>query len=198
MHRIQLFLADVRALHRSGGWRPGLRLLRKRLYSATDNLLYEYYATGVPHILPDGWNVRVFRSQADPGLDLLRRSGGDFLPRALLRGAVAWVVCIGDEPVGHRYEFPYSTLARHMGPGTTYFGNAFVRPEWRGQGVSGHLLRAMAATLPAGTRILLEVPHGNTTSQRSLARNGATLLGRLRTMEILARLVRVRLDPAQG
>ena len=112
--------------------------------------------------------------------------------------AVAWVVCIGDEPVGHRYEYPNSTLARHLGPGVTYFGNAFVRPEWRGRGVSGHLLRAMAGALPAGTRILLEVTHANTISQRSLARNGAVLLGRLRITEVLGRLARVRLDPPQG
>lgn len=197
MVRTVQFLKECAALLRTSGPRAALRLARSRIYSTTDTLLYEYRGTGAPHTLPGGWSLHVVRSESDPGLDLLRRSGGDFTPESFLRGAVAYVICIDGEPVGHRYDFPGSPLARRLGPDATYFGNAFVRPEWRGLGVNGHLLRAMAGAQPPGRRILIAVAHTNATNQRSLRKNGALLLGRLRTTVFLARVVRARIDPLE-
>lgn len=198
MGRILDFLADVRKRLREEGLGSALHLVRTRLYSTTDTLLFEYRGTGEPYRLPEGWSLRAIRAEDDPALELLRRSGGDFTPECFRRGAVAYLVCIGEEPVAHRYVFPKSPLARRLGPGTTYFGNAFVRPEWRGRDINGHLLRAMAGLEPRGTRILLAVAHENGTNQRSLARNGAVLQGRLKTTVFLGRLVRARVEAAKG
>ncbi|WP_306602146.1 GNAT family N-acetyltransferase [Geothrix sp. 21YS21S-2] len=196
MGRISRFLDDLLRLRKEQGVMAALHHLRQRISYVSETLLFERYATGAAHVLPEGMRAITVHSEEDPGLDLLRRSGGELNPGYFRRSAVAGVLCVGDEAVGHRWEFPYSPLARHLGPNATYFGKAFVRPEFRGKGYNRELLRFMEGRLPKGTRILMEVDPANVSSQRSLLRAGSTLVGTLQVITIFTILVRVRIRPA--
>jgi GNAT superfamily N-acetyltransferase len=129
-------------------------------------------------------------------MQLLGDVGGSYTPSIFLRGGAAYVLCVDGEPVGHGYEYPYSALAKWFGPGVTYIGKLYVRPEWRGKGIAGLMVQAMVATLAPGGKAILEVHFENLSSQRSLLKAGARLVGRLHTLSLFARLVRVRIDPA--
>jgi GNAT superfamily N-acetyltransferase len=199
--RLRLFLDDLARLRREGGLAAAFRLVRAKLYERVQTLLYEFRPTGIDPGLPVGWTVRRVASEADPAVEWLRRSGGDVNLHSFRRGAVAYVMCIGDQAVGHCWHYPNYLLARRLGSGAAYFGQAFVRPEWRGQGVNGRLIAYMAGQLPAGGRVVMEVEFPNVSSQKSLAKLGCALVGRLQTLVLGARLVSVRIDPwppAQG
>jgi len=194
--RISRFLDDLVRLRREQGIMAVLHHVRQRISFVSETLLFERYATGAAHELPEGLRAFTVHSEADPGFDLLRQSGGELNPGYFRRAAVAGVLCVGDEAVGHRWEFPYSPLAQRLGPNATYFGKAFVRPEFRGKGYNRELLRYMEGRLPKGTRILMEVDPPNVSSQRSLLKAGCTLVGTLQVITLFTALVRVRIRPA--
>jgi GNAT superfamily N-acetyltransferase len=193
--RLGLFLDDLARLRREGGVSAAFRMVRGKLYERAETLLYEFRPTGIDPGLPTGWTVRKLTSGADPAEEWLRRSGGELNLHLFRRGAVAYVMFIGNEPVAHSWHYPNYFLARRLGPGVAYFGQSFVRPEWRGQGINGRLIAHMAGQLPAGGRAVMEVEFSNVASQRSKARLGCVLVGRLRTLVLCARVVSIRIDP---
>jgi ribosomal protein S18 acetylase RimI-like enzyme len=194
LSRIKAFLADFLRLWRERGMLTAFRLVRKRIYERNENLLFELRTTGVGPELPPGWRVEVVTSSRDAAVAWLLRAGGESELPNFQRQAVAYVLCIGDEAVARHWFFPQSALARWMGPGTAYFGSAFVKPEWRGRGINTLMLTYMAARLPVASRVILEVESSNLPSQKSLLKTGCRLLGLVRTTVCLARLVRVRVD----
>ena len=193
--RVRLFLDDLARLRREGGISAAFKLVRAKLYERAETLLYELRPTRVDPVLPMGWTVRKLTSEADPAVEWLRRSGGEVNLHLFRRGAVAYLMFIGDEVVAHCWHYPNDLLAKRLGSGAAYFGQAFVRPEWRGQGINGRLIAHMAGQLPAGGRVVMEVEFSNVSSQKSLAKLGCVLLGRLRTLVVGASLVSIRIDP---
>ena len=180
---------------RQAGSRTALRHLMCKFFERQENLLYECRQTATGSVLPAGWTIRALGFEADPGVALARQCGQPLASRNFRHGAIAFVLFISEEAVGHRWHFPRYPLARRLGPEVAYFGDAFVRPAWRGRNISGHILHYMVAQLPAGSRAVMEVEISNTTSQRSLIRNGCVLLGRVRTIVLFNQIVRVRIIP---
>lgn len=195
MDRISRFLEDLGRLRREGGIGAAFKHIRERISYEAETFLYDLHTTGIPHELPEGMAIRTVRSAADPAVELLRQSGGDLNLHNFRRSAVAYVLSIGDEAVGHGWQFPNSPLARRLGPHTTYVGNIFVRPEFRGRGLNSHLLAFMAGSLPKGTRILMEVALTNVSSQRSLRKSGCALVGRLHIITVFSNIMRIRITP---
>jgi ribosomal protein S18 acetylase RimI-like enzyme len=194
LSRVGPFLEDFARLWRETGIRAAFRLVRKRVYDQNVNLFYELRTTGVEPDLPHGWCVKVVASHEDAAVGFLLRAGGESELPYFRRNAVAYVLCIGDEVVARRWHFPQSPLAQWLGPDAAYSGKSFVKPEWRGQGIAGRLLAYMAARLPIGSKVVMEVDPSNVSSQKCLVKAGCVLLGRLHTTECFARLIRVRLD----
>ena len=145
--------------------------------------------------LPSGWTIQALVSAADPGVALARQCGQPLASHHFRQGAIAFVLFIGDEAVGHRWHFRGHPLARRLGPEFAYFGDAFVRPAWRGRNISGQILQYMVAQLPTGSRAVMEVEISNTRSQRSLIRNGCVVMGRVRTTVLFNQIVKIRIIP---
>jgi ribosomal protein S18 acetylase RimI-like enzyme len=164
------------------------------LYQENENLFYELRTTEVQPDVPSGWLVVVVASERDASTSLLLQSGGQRELPFLNRRAVAYLMCIGDEVVGRLWHFRRNSLAQWLGPDTAYVGRIFVKPEMRGQQIAGRLLASMAAHLPVGSRVILEVEPSNVSSQKCLVKAGCVLLGRIRTTECFTRLIRVRIN----
>ena len=195
MSRVGAFLLDVRQTRREAGFRASLRLMWSRVFACDETLLYEMRPVGLAQGLPADWHVTVLCSeQESSAVDLLRRAGGEGELRNFRRKAVAYVLCIGDEPVARSWYFPNSPLARRLGPDAAYFGMMFVRPEWRGQGIQARLLTYMASLLPAGSRVVAEIVQSNVASQKGAAKAGFVCVGRLHTIVFLGQVVRARID----
>lgn len=194
MSRVGYFLDDLARLAREEGPFAAAKLLGKRVYERTDNLLFEMRTTGAEPELPEGMRIHHFSSKRDPDLDLLVRAGGGKELGNFRRRAVAYVLCVEGEPVARGWYFPRNALARKL-DGAQYLGSAFVRPEWRGKGLNAMLLQGYARSVPPGTRLVMQVAASNTSSQQSLSRLGLAPVGRVSTLVVLGRLVNVRIDP---
>lgn len=194
MSRVGYFLDDVARLAREKGPLAAVQLVAKRFFERTDTLLFEMRTTGEEPDLPEGWRMRKFTSKRDPELELLIRAGGGAELANFRREAVAYVLCIEGEPVARGWYYPRSPLARKLG-GAQYIGGAFVRPEWRGQGVNARFLQGYAKCVPPGSRFVMQVETSNEASQKSLARLGLVPVGHVRTLVLLGKLVRARVDP---
>jgi ribosomal protein S18 acetylase RimI-like enzyme len=194
LSRVGQFLKDFTRLWREAGIYAAFRHVRKRVYERNVNLFYELRTTGIEPDLPQGWSVKVVSSQADATVGLLLKAGGESELRYFGRKAVAYVMCIGDKVAARHWYFPQNTLAQWLGPDAAYFGKMFVKPEERGQGIAGMLITYMAAHLPIGSRVVMEVKPSNISSQKCLIKAGCVFLGRLQTIECFTRLISVRLD----
>lgn len=194
MNRAWLFMENLMRIWREKGVWTAFRLVRKRIFEQNLNLFYELRVTNAEPNLPEGWFVEVLSSPDAAAVGLLIKAGGESEMGYFNRNAVAYVLCIGDEVVAHRWHFPKHPLAQWLGPDAAYVGKSLVKPEWRGQGINAKLLTFTATHLPVGSRIVLEVDPTNISSQKSLIKAGCVLLGRLQTTECFARLIRVRLE----
>ena len=194
MNRVWLFLRDFTRSCREKGIRAALKHVRKRVYEQNLNLYYELRATSVEPDLPKGWCVKVLSSHTDAAVGLLLKAGGEPELRHFRRNAVAYLMCIGDQVVARHWHFKQHPLAQWLGPHAAYVGKAFVKPEFRGQRINGRLLAYMAAQLPAGSKIVMEVDPSNVSSQKSLANAGCALMGQIQTTECFTRLISVRLN----
>lgn len=193
--KVRFFLVDLMGEWRRAGFRVALRHLLCKVFERPENLLYACRAMATEPGLPSGWTIHALDSEADPKVALARQCGQPLANHHFRQGATAFVLFIGDEAVGHRWHFRGHPLARRLGPEVAYFGDAFVRPAWRGRNISGLVLHHMLAQLPTGSRAVLEVEMSNTPSQRSLVRNGCVLMGRVRTTVLFNRILSVRILP---
>ena len=193
--KARFFLVDLMREWRQAGFRVALRHLVCKVFDRPENLVYECRQMATGPGLPSGWTIQALDSEADPGVALARQWGQPLANHHFRQGAIAFVLFIGDEAVGHRWHFRGHPLARCLGSEFAYFGDAFVRPAWRGRNISGQILHYMVAQLPAGSRAVMEVEMSNAPSQRSLIRNGCVVMGRMRTTVLFNQIVRVRIIP---
>lgn len=195
MRRVAAVIKDAVRIWRKDGFLRAFGFMRSRVYLRSDTLLYELWTNDISPELPADWRIRVVRSAVDcAGMDLLRKVGGGLEQRYFRREAVVHVMCIGGEPVARIWYFPNNPLARKLGPNTVYWGDAFVRPEWRGQGIQGLLSAYCASQLPKGTRVIFEVAASNVASQKGVAKAGCVVVGRLRMIVFLGQIINARLD----
>jgi GNAT superfamily N-acetyltransferase len=195
MRRITAFLDDVVVLWKRSGFSAAIALVKSRIFSTSDMLLYELRPPSDKPVLPPEWNVTVVCSEDDAaGVDLLVRAGGESQLRYFRRGAVAYVLTIGGNQVARSWYFPNSALARRLGPDAAYFTDMFVQPEWRGQGIQGQLNAYLASLLPTGSRVVMEVVPSNVACQRGLLRGHSVFKGRLHTVVFLGHVIRARID----
>lgn len=195
MRRVGAFLEDIGRIRKDAGVRTALGFIGTRVFERSETLLYELRPEGAEALPPESWRVVIVQSRDDAvGTELLRRAGGGPEFRNFRRGGVAFLLCIQDEPVAHGWYFMRNTLAKRLGSGAVYFGNFFVRPPWRGQGIQAWLTLHMVLGLPAGSRAIMEVVPSNVASQRGLAKAGCKLLGRLHQTVVLGQILRARIE----
>jgi len=180
-----------------GDYRGALRYVLSRLYSASEFVVFERSIDARRPDIPPGIRIcRAAPEQAEQFRTDLLASGAREEIAHFRRGAAAYLLYEGDRPVasGWMMLLPRRLAAAGYGESTAYLGGFVVRPERRGHGLFGLLLRSMCADASKTCSLaLLETSIDNSSSQRGALKAGFVRVGLIRATLILGRPLSVRL-----
>ncbi len=182
---------------------PGaIRFLARRLWSTGEMVLFERSIAPETIALPKEIRIRRITPKEGAGMrPQLEAAGARAEFSNFLRGADAYIIYAGEEPVGSGWSIALPAKLARLGyaDSTRYLGGFIVRHELRGRGLYPLLLRYMCAELAADySRAVLETATTNRSSQRGASKAGFRRRGLLRTTLLLGQPLRVTLEEASG
>lgn len=148
-------------------------------------LLYTWWRGDPLPELPDVPGLSVERLDREAALDADIGLDADEVLGRLDQGHALYVAWLGNEAVAwgwsasQRADIGELGISMTMPPANRYLWDFVTLPQWRGQGIYGHIIQVMLRDQPDVERFWIGHDYGNIASGRGILRSGFHLTGEL-------------------